>query len=177
MTAPRTPHAPDAPDAPEVAAPALDELARTIADLAHRIEGPLHSLRVRSGDAAIELEWSRPAPADAAAPPEGTAGNGAAASATAAAGSEGAGTPEGDLAYVCSPMVGTFYHAPEPGADPFVSPGDTVEEGQQVGIIEAMKLMNRIDAEQAGRVVEVLVPNGTPVEYGERLIACAPLQR
>ena len=69
-------------------------------------------------------------------------------------------------------MVGTFYHASEPGADPFVSVGDLVSAGQQVGVVEAMKLFNAIDADQPGRVVEVLVPNATAVEYGQRLIAC-----
>lgn len=80
------------------------------------------------------------------------------------------------LLFVCSPMVGTFYHAPEPGARPFIGAGDVVEQGSQVGIVEAMKLMNPIESEVNGRVVEVLVPDATPVEYGQPLIALAPLE-
>ena len=76
--------------------------------------------------------------------------------------------------HVRSPIVGTFYQAPEPGSPPFVSLGDSVTEGQQVGIVEAMKLMNRIDADVAGRVVAILVPDGTSVEYDLPLIALEP---
>jgi acetyl-CoA carboxylase biotin carboxyl carrier protein len=70
--------------------------------------------------------------------------------------------------------VGTFYHAAEPGADPYVSVGDEVEPGQVVGIVEAMKLMNPIAAEVPGTVVEVLVGNAQPVEFGQPLLALAP---
>jgi acetyl-CoA carboxylase biotin carboxyl carrier protein len=70
-----------------------------------------------------------------------------------------------------SPMVGTFYTAPEPGADPFVQIGERVEEGQTLCIIEAMKLMNEITADVAGEIVGVLQENGQPVEYGQELFA------
>jgi acetyl-CoA carboxylase biotin carboxyl carrier protein len=73
--------------------------------------------------------------------------------------------------YVTSPIVGTFYRASSPTASPFVSPGDYVKPGQTLCIIEAMKLMNEIESDVAGEVVKVLVENGTPVEYGERLFA------
>ncbi|MCL6636291.1 MAG: acetyl-CoA carboxylase biotin carboxyl carrier protein, partial [Peptococcaceae bacterium] len=73
------------------------------------------------------------------------------------------------LTPVVSPMVGTFYHSPSPGAAPFVKPGDHVHPGQTLCIIEAMKLMNEIEAEVAGVVVEVMVENGQPVEYGQTL--------
>jgi acetyl-CoA carboxylase biotin carboxyl carrier protein len=73
--------------------------------------------------------------------------------------------------FVTSPIVGTFYRAPNPTASPFVSPGDFVKPGQTLCIIEAMKLMNEIESELAGEVVKVLVENGQPVEYGERLFA------
>jgi acetyl-CoA carboxylase biotin carboxyl carrier protein len=76
--------------------------------------------------------------------------------------------------HVRSPIVGTFYQSPEPGSPPFVSVGDSVTEGQQIGIVEAMKLMNRIDADVAGKVVAILVPDGTPVEYDLPLIALEP---
>jgi acetyl-CoA carboxylase biotin carboxyl carrier protein len=79
-----------------------------------------------------------------------------------------------DAVVISAPMVGTFYRAPEPGAPPYVEVGDMVEPGQQIGIIEAMKLMNPILAEQAGRVGEILVGDGTPVEYGQPLIVLRP---
>jgi acetyl-CoA carboxylase biotin carboxyl carrier protein len=70
---------------------------------------------------------------------------------------------------VTSPMVGSFYRAPSPGADPFVQVGDTVKEGQTLCIIEAMKLLNEIEADKAGVVKEILVENGQAVEYGQPL--------
>jgi acetyl-CoA carboxylase biotin carboxyl carrier protein len=75
---------------------------------------------------------------------------------------------------VTAPLVGTFYMAPEPGAAPFVSVGDVVEAGQQLAIIEAMKIMNRIDAERAGKVVKILVGDGEMVEFGQELIFVDP---
>lgn len=70
---------------------------------------------------------------------------------------------------VRSPMVGTFYRAPQPGAEPFVQVGDTVAEGDTLCIIEAMKLLNEIEADKAGRIREVLVENGQPVEFDQPL--------
>jgi acetyl-CoA carboxylase biotin carboxyl carrier protein len=75
------------------------------------------------------------------------------------------------LHVVKSPIVGTFYEAPAPGALPFVKPGDTVEVGQVLCIIEAMKLMNEIESDVAGEVVKRLVANNQPVEYGQPLFA------
>jgi acetyl-CoA carboxylase biotin carboxyl carrier protein len=75
--------------------------------------------------------------------------------------------PEGDV--VNSPMVGTVYLQPQPGAPPFVRPGDTVTEGQTLLIVEAMKTMNPIPAPRAGRLIEMLVADGQPVEFGEPL--------
>jgi acetyl-CoA carboxylase biotin carboxyl carrier protein len=73
-----------------------------------------------------------------------------------------------------SPIVGTFYEAPSPGAPPFVKPGDRVKQGQTVCIVEAMKLMNEIECDAAGEVVKVLVGNGQPVEYGQPLFSIRP---
>jgi len=81
---------------------------------------------------------------------------------------------EEDLHTVKSPIVGTFYEAPGPGALPFVKPGDQVAAGQVLCIIEAMKLMNEIEADASGEVVKVLVSNGQPVEYGQPLFAIRP---
>ena len=81
---------------------------------------------------------------------------------------------EGHRVIIKSPMVGTFYRAPAPDAPPFVEVGQDLENGQVVCIIEAMKLMNEIKAEVAGRIVEVLVESGAPVEFGQPLFAVEP---
>ena len=70
---------------------------------------------------------------------------------------------------VTSPMVGTFYRSPNPGADPFVKVGDKIEVGQTLCIIEAMKLLNEIEAETSGTIKEILVDNAQPVEFGQPL--------
>lgn len=77
------------------------------------------------------------------------------------------------LAYIEAPSVGVFYRAPEPGAKPFVAEGDTVVAGQQVAILEVMKLMIPVEAAEPGRIVEILRPDTAAVEYGERLFALA----
>jgi acetyl-CoA carboxylase biotin carboxyl carrier protein len=79
--------------------------------------------------------------------------------------------PEEALHIVKSPIVGTFYEAPGPGAGPFVKPGDQVQAGQVLCIIEAMKLMNEIESDVAGEVVKRLAANGQPVEYGQPLFS------
>jgi acetyl-CoA carboxylase biotin carboxyl carrier protein len=76
-----------------------------------------------------------------------------------------------ELYYIKSPIVGTFYKAPSPTSEAFVSVGDVIEKGTVVCIIEAMKLMNEIESDAAGEIVSILVENGQPVEYGERLYA------
>jgi len=85
-----------------------------------------------------------------------------------------AAAEEEELHQVKSPIVGTFYEAPAPGAAPFVKPGDQVAAGQVLCIIEAMKLMNEIESDASGEVVKVLVNNGQPVEYGQALFAIRP---
>jgi len=89
----------------------------------------------------------------------------------AAAAADTTGGEEIELAVVKSPIVGTFYRSPEPGAASFVEIGTTVKKGQVLCIIEAMKLMNEIDSEYDGEIVNVYVENGQPVQYGERLFA------
>jgi acetyl-CoA carboxylase biotin carboxyl carrier protein len=78
---------------------------------------------------------------------------------------------DAELAIVTSPIVGTFYRAPDPNAPEFVQPGDAVKKGQTLCIIEAMKMMNNIDSEYEGTVVKIFVENGQPVQFGERLFA------
>ncbi|MDH6150115.1 MULTISPECIES: acetyl-CoA carboxylase biotin carboxyl carrier protein [Paraburkholderia] len=103
-------------------------------------------------------QFAQPAPFGAVEAPAAPAG----APATPAA-----AAPQGHV--VTSPMVGTFYRAPSPGADPFVQVGDTVKEGQTICIIEAMKLLNEIESDKSGVVKEILVENGQAVEYGQPL--------
>ena len=80
-----------------------------------------------------------------------------------------------DLLEVTAPMVGTFYRAPAPGEPPFVEVGTRINVGQAVCILEAMKLMNELESEVGGEVVEILVDNGTPVEFGQVLMRVKPV--
>lgn len=124
-------------------------------------------LRLRRLPTLQDLASSGPVPAAPAAPQAQTSAPPAAAPAKAA-------EPETDNVIVKSPIVGTYYDCPSPGAPPFVKMGDSVEPGQVLCIIESMKLMNEIEAEMAGVIVHKLVENGRPVEYGEALFAIRP---
>ncbi|MAY62502.1 MAG: acetyl-CoA carboxylase, biotin carboxyl carrier protein [Rhizobiales bacterium] len=93
-----------------------------------------------------------------------------AAPAAAPAASEPAAKPASSGNAVPSPMVGTAYMAPSPGARPFIEVGQTVSEGQTLLIIEAMKTMNQIPSPRSGKITEILVADGSPVEYGEPLV-------
>jgi acetyl-CoA carboxylase biotin carboxyl carrier protein len=133
------------------------ELARIAAefDLAEvEADGSGH-VRVRRGGGSVEampvMTGPRPIPITPAAP------------AAAAAAPEAAGT------FISSPFVGTFYRAPSPEAPAFVDAGQSVRKGQVVCIVEAMKLMNEIEAESEGKIEEILVENGAHVEYGQHL--------
>ena len=86
-----------------------------------------------------------------------------------------AATATDHLIPITSPMVGTFYRAPAPDADPYIETGDMVEIGQTVCIVEAMKLMNEIESEARGRIVKILVENAQPVEFGQKLFLVEPL--
>lgn len=123
------------------------------------IEVEAEGLRLRVVRQPATQTFSAPAPAPASAPV-------AAAPAAAPAPAEAASHPGA----VTSPMVGTGYLSPEPGAATFVKEGDTVREGQTLMIVEAMKTMNPIPATRAGKVTRVLVSDGQPVEYGEALM-------
>jgi len=82
--------------------------------------------------------------------------------------------PEEGLHTIKSPIVGTFYEAPSPGAPPFVKVGDSVEVGQVLCIVEAMKLLNEIESDAAGEIVKKLATNGQPIEYGQELFVVRP---
>jgi acetyl-CoA carboxylase biotin carboxyl carrier protein len=107
-------------------------------------------------------------------PPQPTAPAPAAVAQSAPAPSQAPIAPKEEDHIIKSPIVGTFYAAPSPEAAPFVRVGDFVEAGQTVCIIEAMKLMNEIEADISGEVARVLVESGQPVEYGEPLFALRP---
>ena len=109
--------------------------------------------------------------AHAATPAASGAGTAAPTLSTASPDSTADAESDIELAVVKSPIVGTFYRSPEPGAAAFVDIGTTVKKGQVLCIIEAMKLMNEIDSEYDGEVVNVYVESGQPVQYGERLFA------
>ena len=140
--------------------------------LARSLPGELRRLTVRSGDRAIEVEWAPEAPpAGSAAPASPVQGAPGGREVQLAAPPDAAP----DVAVtVRSPLVGTFYAAPSPGADPFVRVGDEVEPGQTVGIVEAMKLMNPIVADEAGVVAEVLVGDAESVEYDQVIMRLRP---
>jgi acetyl-CoA carboxylase biotin carboxyl carrier protein len=110
-------------------------------------------------------------PAPAAAPELGAV---PVAAAPAAAAPPPAPKAEENLHGVKSPIVGTFYEAPSPGAPPFVKVGDSVEVGQVLCIVEAMKLLNEIESDVAGEIVKKLASNGQPIEYGQELFAIRP---
>lgn len=123
------------------------------------------------GDVKIRLKFAQadPAPASLSELARALATAPAAAPAAAAPPAPVAPAADESLHIVKSPIVGTFYGSPSPGASPFVSPGDRVEKGQVIAIIEAMKLMNEIESDASGEVVKCLVTNGQPIEFGQPL--------
>ncbi|GAA1772238.1 acetyl-CoA carboxylase [Streptomonospora arabica] len=127
--------------------------------------GPVRRLHVSAGDVSVELEWEVA---------EGVSGNGAGPPPALAAEQPVAQAGDSELHYVPAPLVGTFYRSPDPGAPPFAEVGDFVEQGRQVGVLEVMKLMTSVEADCSGRVVEVLVDDAEPVEYGQSLLAIEP---
>jgi acetyl-CoA carboxylase biotin carboxyl carrier protein len=130
----------------------LQEVTATISALLARPEDRPSTMTVRAGGVAVELSW--PAPESATAP--------AAEEVPAATG-----------VIVGAPAVGVFYRAPSPGAEPFVREGDSVTSGQQIGIVEVMKLMIPVESPSSGRVTRVLKADGGAVEYDEPLIELA----
>ncbi|HEX4032323.1 MAG TPA: acetyl-CoA carboxylase biotin carboxyl carrier protein [Terracidiphilus sp.] len=136
------------------------------------------------GDLKIRLKFNQqegasPALGDLArllhtAPAAGAAAAPSAPAASAPAAQVAAAAPQEDLHIVKSPIVGTFYASPSPGSAAFISPGDHVDKGQVICIVEAMKLMNEIESDAAGEVVKCLVANGQPVEFGQPLFAVRP---
>ncbi len=123
----------------------------------------LSKLKVENGDFGLTLEKGGSAPAAAA--PAQTAAPAPAAQAAAQAKSESEKSVPDNAVYITSPMVGTFYRAPSPDSPPFVKVGDSVSKGQPLCILEAMKIMNELEAEFDCKILEILVEDGQPVEY------------
>ncbi|MBQ0989830.1 acetyl-CoA carboxylase biotin carboxyl carrier protein subunit [Micromonospora sp. PSH03] len=148
---------------------ALAGLRRQAQHLIAELAGPVRRIRLRSGPAVLEVEWH---PEDATRPdvPLPRAEAAPAADAPPAV----LRPPVPGRAAVRAPIVGTFYRAPEPGARPFVAVGDLVRPGQPVAIVEAMKLMNEVTADRAGRVAAILLEDGQPVEYDQPLVELDP---
>jgi acetyl-CoA carboxylase biotin carboxyl carrier protein len=157
-------------------------------DLVRRLEGTsVQRFAVKAGDYEIEIErgailQAAPADGEAAAPAASghvaggaTIGLGIAPEARGASGAFSVSLDQADLRIpVLAPLVGTFYEAAQPGQKPFAAVGDVVEPGQTVCIVEAMKLMNEVAAAEGGKVAEILVKNGEPVEFEQVLMYLEP---
>ncbi len=152
----------------------LHALCEETAMLVGNLPGSVQRVAMRTGDYVVEVEWSPP---DRAAHP-GTA-HVVGTSPTVTREPTPAGLPDATemiepVHEVRAPLVGTFYRSSQPGAPPFVSVGDVVEAGQTVAIVEAMKLMNSITADVAGRIAEIYVHDEEPVEFDQPLLRITP---
>jgi acetyl-CoA carboxylase biotin carboxyl carrier protein len=149
-------------DGPPVEDPVVGRV-RALLDLAARYH--LAEMTVEAGDfkLCLRASVSGDEPAAAARSPEPVAPTSVPTEAV-----------EDDSLVITAPMIGTFYLAPAPGEPPFVTPGDRIEIGQTVGIIEAMKIMNEIQADQAGELIEIVAQNGRGVEFGQPLFRLQP---
>lgn len=161
------PGLPATPEEPDGERSVIAAVRQAALELLESLPGRPERLRVSAADVTVDLDW-RTTPA--AAPPPIAA----APAAPDAVAEPQAAESRPNVHQVCAPSVGTFYHAPAPDAEPFVAVGDTVIAGQQIGIVEVMKLMLPVEADRAGRVVEMLIADGRPVEYGEPLVALEP---
>jgi acetyl-CoA carboxylase biotin carboxyl carrier protein len=154
-----------------------DQLHKLLALLG---DSDIQELKLEGDDFRLEVRRNLPgaapvamiqAPAAVAMPPVAAA---PAASAAPSAPPPAAPAARSDLLEITAPMVATFYRSPAPGEAPFVEVGSRISTGQTVCILEAMKLMNELEAEVSGEVVEILVENGTPVEFGQVLMRVKP---
>jgi acetyl-CoA carboxylase biotin carboxyl carrier protein len=148
------------------AKPANEELIRAVwdeaRDLIKRLEGStVERFSVEAGDTKIEIERGMSSAMIGIAP-------------VAPAGDDAAEAAEQDGHAIKAPLVGTFYRAGQPGAPPFVEEGGVVDEGQTVGIVEAMKLMNQVQTDIGGKVTQILVEDGQWVEFEQVLMYIEP---
>jgi oxaloacetate decarboxylase alpha subunit len=147
----------------------LDQI-RAVVQIAS--EADISELEVESPALKISVKKSRRGSGRSTDDPPALTG--AAGTVTEATRTSRGGAIESDTVPIVAPMVGTFYRAPTPGADPFVNEGDLVTPGQTVCIIEAMKLFNEIQSDLQGTIVRVLLENAVPVEYGQPLFLVRP---
>ncbi|MBV1856158.1 acetyl-CoA carboxylase biotin carboxyl carrier protein [Catellatospora tritici] len=173
------------PEVGRTVADDLDDVRRSAQQLLAEVDTPPSALRIRAGEVVVEMEWARAAAVVAPAPYLPTVAAPAPyvvpapvappapAQATAPEAVEAPAAPPVGQLDLCATTVGTFYRAPEPGTAPFVMEGDVVQRGQQVAIIEVMKLMIPVEAEADGRIVAIHAADGTSVEYGDRLFSLA----
>ncbi|MCI3275672.1 acetyl-CoA carboxylase biotin carboxyl carrier protein [Streptomyces cylindrosporus] len=143
----------------------VEELRAHTLLLAGQLPGTLRRITLRAGALSVDVEWEN-APVQAAPVAQSAP--------TAAPASPEPDTAPANLVRVTAPLVGTYYQAPSPGAEPFVKVGDTVEAGQQLAVIEAMKLLNSITAEVKGVVHAIHVQDGEVVEYAQPLVDLVP---
>lgn len=138
--------------------PDLDAVHQLVTELATRTGTRPSAIRVTANGLCVEVEWAHTDRTAAQSSPEPA--------------------PEipdtSATAHIRAPAVGTFYRSPRPGADPFVKAGDTVTVSQQVGVVEAMKLMIPVEADTHGRILQVLVDDGAPVEFDQPLFGVEP---
>ena len=146
---------------------ALAQLCGSLSAVLEAAATPPSRISLRCGAASVEVEWPTAATVPVAAAPVAIG--------TVATPAPAAPAAPDTRHAVTAPLVGTFYRAGEPGARPFVEVGDVVQAGQQLAIVEAMKLMNVVEADKAGRVAEILVADGESVEYAQPLILLEPL--
>ena len=140
-------------------------------------DSDIQEFRLEGDDFRLEVRRNLPGQtfvAPAAAAPVVAAAAAPAAPAEPTSPPPAAASTRSDLLDITAPMVGTFYRAPAPGEPAFIEVGNRVDVGQTVCILEAMKLMNELEAEVSGEVVEILVDNGTPVEFGQVLMRVKP---
>jgi acetyl-CoA carboxylase biotin carboxyl carrier protein len=156
MSSPDTAATPDPLDLAQVREQVdLAQVREQVVALLARLDRPPRTLRLTAGEVTLDIDWTEGAPAAPAAPVTASA----------------APVTADDTVCLRSPAVGVFYHAPEPGAEPFVSVGSVVQPGDQIGIVEAMKLMMPVEAKRVGRIAAIVKGDGEPVEFDEPLFA------
>jgi acetyl-CoA carboxylase biotin carboxyl carrier protein len=168
------------PEPATASAALVEALCRQTVELLSVAPVQPRRIRVYADGVGVELDLATDAQPSAPSAPSASAGSsaptepsGPSAPADPSAPSVSPAAANGHV-LICAPTLGTFYRCPEPGAQPYVEPHDLVEAGQQLAILEAMKLMNPIEADVACRIVAVLAEDGLPVEHGQPLFAIEP---
>ncbi len=147
---------------------------RKIRRLIELLEGSdVNEIEIREGEESVRISRREPSPSPSPAPPQPMPQNASPVSSDSPPTAQEESANETTV-QVVAPMVGTFYRASSPEAEPFVQEGDLVQIGDPLCVIEAMKLFNEIESEYAGRIDKILVENAQPVEYGEPLFLIEP---